>query len=73
LLQKLPRRPPARKFDDNDLVPVRIGYTEKDLIESAKTAKGRWNPDVRLWFIRYGTIKGAALEKHIVLDAITGK
>lgn len=52
---------------------MRIGYTEKDLIESAKTAKGRWNPEVRLWFIRYSAIKGAALEKHIVLDAFPCK
>jgi hypothetical protein len=53
--------PPARKFGDNDLVPVRIGFAEKKLIESAKTMKGRWNPDVKLWFIRYGNIKGTAL------------
>jgi hypothetical protein len=65
--------PPARKFGDNDLVPVRIGFAEKDLIGSAKAAKGRWNPDVRLWFIRYGKIKGTALEKHIVLDTPPGK
>jgi hypothetical protein len=61
--------PPVRKFGDNDFVPVRIGFAEKTLIESAKTMKGRWNPDVKLWFIRYGNIKRTALEKHIVLDA----
>ena len=72
IVERTAWRPPARKFGDNDLVPIQIGYAEKDLIESAKTAKGRWNPDVRLWFIRYGKIKGAALEKHIVLDTFTG-
>jgi len=50
-------------------VPVRIGFTEKDLIESAKAAKGRWNLEVKLWFIRHGTNKGTKLEKHIKLDA----
>jgi len=44
-------------------------FYEKDLMESAKAAKGRWNPEARLWFIRFGKIKGTTLEKHIVLDA----
>jgi hypothetical protein len=35
----------------NDLVPVRIGYAEKVLIESAMAAKDRWNLDVKLRFI----------------------
>ena len=44
-------------------------YSEKNLIESAKVAKGRRNPDIKLWFIRYGNIRGTDLAKHIVLDA----
>ena len=62
-------QPQARKFGDNDLVPVRIGFAEKDVIATAKAAKGRWNPEKKLWFILYGKIRGTALEKHIVLDA----
>jgi hypothetical protein len=69
IVEKVPWTPPARKYADNDLVPVRIAYTEEDLKSSAKAAKGRWNPDVKLWFIRYEKIKGTALEKHIALDA----
>lgn len=34
-----------------------------------RAARGRWDPEVKLWFIRYGKIKGTVLEKHIVLDA----
>jgi len=73
VVEKTAWQPPARKFSDKDLVPVRIGFAEKVLIESAKAAKGRWNPDKRLWFIPYGKIKGTALEKHIVLDAFPGE
>ncbi len=69
IVEKIPWTPPARIFADNDLVPVRIAYAEEDLKKCAKMAKGRWNPDVRLWFIRYGKIKGTVLEKHILLDA----
>lgn len=73
IVERTEWHPPARKFGDNDLVHVRIGYAEKDLIETAKSVKGRWNPDARLWSIRYGNIMGTALEKHIVLDAFSGK
>lgn len=69
VVEKTSWQPPVRRFFDNEQVPVRIGFTEKDLIESAKAAKGRWNPEVKLWFIRYGSIKGTKLEKHIILDA----
>jgi len=59
---------PLRHYADDAVVPVRIGFSEKQLIESAKAAKGRWNPEARLWFIRYGKIKGTPLEKHIHID-----
>jgi hypothetical protein len=69
IVEKAPWTPPARKFADSDLVPVRIAYTEEALKQAAKAAKGRWNLDVKLWFIRYENIKGTMLEKHIALDA----
>jgi hypothetical protein len=69
IVEKIAWRPPVRRFTDNDLVPVRISFTETGLKELAKAAKGRWNPEVKLWFIRYGKIRGTVLEKHIVLDA----
>ncbi len=31
--------------------------------------KGNWARDEKLWYIRYGDIKGTELEKHIILDA----
>jgi hypothetical protein len=48
---------------------VRIGFSEKELITQAKAVKGRWDPEVKLWFISYGKNRGTAMEKHIVLDA----
>lgn len=56
---------PRPRYADDSLVSVRIGFTEKQLMETAKAAKGRWNPEARLWFIKYGKIKGTPLEKHI--------
>jgi hypothetical protein len=62
-------RPPVGKFSDDERVPVRIGFSESALRESAKAAKGRWDSEKKLWFLQYGRIKGTVLEKHIVLDA----
>jgi hypothetical protein len=73
IVEKTSWQPPARKFTDSDIVPVRIGFGEKDLITRAKAVNGRWDPEVKLWFIRYEKIKGTVLEKHIVLDAFPGK
>jgi len=54
---------------DGDLVPVRIGFSDNTLREEARAANGRWDPEKKLWFIRYGKVKGTDLEKHIALDA----
>ena len=58
---------------DDALVPVQISYGERELGKMAKTLGGTWDPDVRLWYIRYGAIKGTDLEKHILLDAESKK
>ena len=63
-VEKIAWTPPARKFSDNVLVPVQIAFTEEELKAAAKSAKGRWNPDVKLWYIRYVNLKGTMLEKH---------
>lgn len=73
VVEKTSWQPPARKFTDSDIVPVRIGFSEKDLITQARAVKGRWDPEAKLWFIRYGKIRGTEMEKHIVLDAFPGK
>jgi len=57
-VEKTTWQPLARRFGDNDLVPLRIGFAEKDLMVTAKAAKGRWNPKKKLWFILYGKIRG---------------
>jgi hypothetical protein len=68
IVEKTSWHPSARKFADNDLIPVKIGFSEKDLMDTARTAKGRWNPDAKLWFIRFGKINGTTLENHIHID-----
>ncbi len=71
VIEQTPWNPPKRQPRDDETVFVRIGYAERDLREIAKAAKGRWNPEKKVWMIRYGAIKGTALEKHIILDAFS--
>lgn len=57
------------KLEDEALVPVQIAFSETNLKKMAKMMGGRWDPEVRLWYLHYGKIKGTELEKHIILDA----
>ena len=49
-------------------VQLQIAYGEKDLGKIARSAGGNWDADVKLWFVKYGNIKGTKLEKYIILD-----
>jgi hypothetical protein len=53
---------------DSTLVPVRIGFRDKDLRDQAKSAQGKWAPEAKAWHIEYGKIKGTELEKLIILE-----
>ena len=65
--KKLPA--PRQAAADDALIPVHIAYGERELGRMAKTLGGKWDADVKLWYIQYGKVKGTELEKHIILDA----
>ena len=69
IVEKKELSSPQQKIEDGALVPVRITYAETALKRMAKTMGGRWDPDVKLWYIPFGKIKGTELEEHIILDA----
>jgi hypothetical protein len=50
-------------------VPVRGPASDLALRAMIKAAGGRWNPDERLWFVRYSNLEGTPLERHIPADA----
>ena len=54
---------------NNEIVPVQIAYGEKELGKQIRSLGGKWDSEVKLWYIPYGKIKGTELEKHIILDA----
>jgi hypothetical protein len=60
--------PPVPRYTASTLVPLLIEGYELELRAQAKAAGGKWNPDKKLWFVKYGNIAGTALEKHIQVD-----
>ncbi len=54
---------------DNVLVAVSIAYGEKELDRLAKKSGGRWDPDVKLWYVPQVNIQGTDLGKNVILDA----
>jgi len=67
IVEKKAWKPPKKKYPDDALVPVHIQFSDSASREKAKAARGRWDPEAKLWRIRYGNIKGTSLEKYIVL------
>jgi hypothetical protein len=72
IVESSPWNPPVSLLSDDDLVAVRISCDDTASRDAAKTARSRWGPEKKLWFVRYGKVKGTILEKHIVLDAFPG-
>ena len=46
--------PPPPRYAADTLVPVRIEVADMPLRLQAKAAGARWNPEKKLWFVKYG-------------------
>jgi len=57
-----------QKAVEKALVQVTIPYGEWELGRMAREMGGRWDPDIKLWYISEAKVKGTELEKHIILD-----
>ncbi len=60
--------PPAPHYTTDTLVPLQIEAFDMPTRLQVKAAGGRWNPEKKLWFVKYGKIAGTPLEKHIQVD-----
>lgn len=61
------------RLRDEETVPMIVNFSEVDLREKLKAAGGRWNPEAKLWYVPYGSIRGTELEERIMLDFIKGR
>jgi hypothetical protein len=60
--------PPPPRYAADTIVPLRIKAADIPMRQQAKAAGGRWNPEKRLWFAKYGKVAGTPLKKHIHID-----
>lgn len=67
VIEEKPWRPASQRHDE-DMVALVVAYTEKALRDQLKAVGGRWNPDEKVWLVRYGSIKGTDLEGRILKD-----
>lgn len=58
---------PLRKprFKDDDLVAVHVAFGEKEYRQQLREMKARWDGARKLWYVRYGLIRGTPLEERL--------
>ena len=57
--------PRPRRIRDDQMVGVRIGYKEFGLQREVKSAGANWNPNSRLWDLRYDQVLKLGLEERV--------
>ncbi len=62
VVERTPWSPPEPRYADDETVHLRIGVDDMPARSQAKTAGGRWDPENRLWRVKYGRIAGTQLE-----------
>jgi hypothetical protein len=70
IVERIAWTPPVSRYTVETLIPLRIKHDDMPMRSRAKAAGGRWTPEKKLWFVKYGKIEGAPLEKHIYVDAL---
>lgn len=68
VIERTDWEPPPEKFTADTLVAIKVEGYETELRKLVKDAGGKWKPEKKLWYVRYGNIKGTPLEKHIYVD-----
>ena len=59
---------PEPRYASDTLVPLRIRFDDTENRSLVKEAGGRWDPEKKLWFAKYGRIAGTGLEKLIHIE-----
>jgi hypothetical protein len=69
IIEKTDWTPPPPKYSSDTVVALQIEAYDIKMRTQAKALGGRWNPEKKLWFVKYGEIVGTPLEKHLYVDA----
>jgi len=65
IIEESPWQPPARPFEDDEIVAIRIELNEIHWRNRVKMAGGKWNPNRKLWEIPYGQVRKLGLTERI--------
>lgn len=68
IVERTEWKPPLPRYNPDTMVPLRIRHDDMPMRSQAKAAGGKWYPEKKLWFVKYGRIVGTPLEKHIYVD-----
>ena len=63
IVDEKPLRHP--RYDNDDLVPVHVAYDETELRQQLRDLRARWDAERKLWYVRYGLIRGTPLEERL--------
>jgi len=53
------------RFRDEEMVPVSVAFDEQELREQLRRMRARWDGEIKVWFVRYGLVRGTELESRI--------
>ena len=65
ILEETSWQPPVRPFQDDEIVLIRIEFSETHWRDRVKAAGGKWNPNLKLWEITYGQVRKLGLTDRI--------
>jgi hypothetical protein len=66
IVEEPPWWPEARDLAGEEIVQVQVQWPERELRDAVASAGGRWNPQKRVWEVRYDRIVDLGLEDRIV-------
>jgi hypothetical protein len=69
LVAERDREPPRPRFAHDQIVGLRIPFADVAVRGRVKEAGGTWNPERRVWELRYDRATALGLEDRIVLNA----
>src|SRR5881409_726988 len=61
-------QPSRARFGDDQVVGLRVAYAEVAVRDRVKRAGGRWNPERRVWQLRYDRVVALGLNARIVVE-----
>ena len=60
--------PPRTRFAHDQIVGVRVAFADVAIRDRVKQAGGTWNPERRVWQLRYDRVVALGLDARVVDD-----